>query len=160
MTGERDSYYSIVNDPLSRQRVDAVLDAYELGKRQPQDLLIVSRNKHKELTKIIGNESENKFMEWARQMPIVKLVRDASSNDDYNNGIDAWIDFQEFIKLSSIPAQIKSSEHGINLFKNSDKFKELHGIVMVINCGHKITKKNFQRQFNSELNRIRKIREV
>lgn len=154
---DRGSYYSVVKDRFSRARVQAILTAYSNGVRDPDGLIEAAQNKQREIGITIGIRSENRFDRLALQMPIVKSVRNASPINDAYDGIDKWVEFTPNVNLPPLPVQVKSSDKRVEKYKESREFIALCGMEIVINCGPKISKEEFRKQFNSEVQRIKKI---
>lgn len=154
---KRGSFYSHIKDPCSAGRVQAMLDALSRGIRSPEGLLEAAEKANEKLTKEVGNRSEENFISFAFQTKEVEFARKASSKDDLQNGIDAWVEFKPYMNLSPLPVQVKSSKKGVDEFRKSEKYKLLNEMVIVINCGHRIGKRLFQKQFRLETKRIRGI---
>ncbi len=154
----RGTYYAYSKDKLSKYRVDAMLDAYSQGKTTPLDLDRVRKLKQNHMTDIIGMNAEVNFLNYASDSRIISEVRKSSIDNDVYAGFDFWIKFQDYIGLPSLPVQVKSSKERAEKFKESKKFLDVGGLVIVLNCGQKIkTKRSFELQLNKEVNRIRAL---
>jgi hypothetical protein len=154
---EREGYYSLYNDKYSHIRLEAMLDAQARGKTSVKDLDMAAALAMRILTDKKGKESEDKFKKMADSYNFIKTVRMASPIDDVFNGIDAWMTFSKKSRLPALPAQIKSSYTGVEEFKETKKFKNLNGMIFVLNCARHITNSQFREQFELEVARIRTI---
>jgi len=156
MTLERGGFYT-KNDRYRDARLNAMLDAYSAGKTSTQELENAAGIAMRKIAAKIGFDSEKRFTKFALHSKQIKSVMKSSINDDAYKGIDNWISFNEKSNLPTLPVQIKSSDSGVEKFRKTKKYKDLNEIVIVVNCGPRVTKKKFYKQLNSETERIQKI---
>ncbi len=156
MNLERGGFYT-KNDRYRDARLNAMLDAYSAGRTSTQDLENAAGIAMHRIAARIGFRSEKRFKEFALNSEQIKSVMKSSINDDAYGGIDNWVSFNERLNLPTLPVQIKSSDSGVREFRKTKQYKNLNEMVIVINCGPKVTKKKFYKQLNSETGRIRKI---
>ena len=157
-------------DVFGRARTDAVLDAIhdsisETGKTPPTDVLDqVGRKAVNKKIEEIGEESERRFVAYARLTDTVKSVRKSKPLDDVYRGIDKWIQLRDTEELPELPVQVKSSYKDVRLYKQGNPntgekpdpaFTHLHGIEIVINCGRAVSLKAFKKQLREEVRRVK-----
>jgi hypothetical protein len=153
-------------DVFGRARRDAILDKiHETGGTATSDVLDeAARIAQNRAIEKMGEESERRFVAYARQTDTVKSVRNASPEDDVYRGIDKWITLREDLGLPELPVQVKSSFHDARLYKQGDAntgrgpdpaFTRLHGMEIVLNCGRSVKLKFFKKQLHEETRRIK-----
>jgi hypothetical protein len=153
-------------DVFGRARQEAVLDKIHetAGTASAQVLDQVARKAEGRAIEKMGEESERRFVAYAKRTDIVKFVRNASPQDDVFRGIDKWVTLSEDLELPELPVQVKSSFRDVRLYKYGDPntgrkpdpaFTHLNGIEIVLNCGRAVNPKNFKKQLHEEIRRIR-----
>ena len=157
-------------DVFGRARSEAVLDAIhnsinETGKTPSTDVLDqVGRKAVNKKIEEIGEESEGRFVAYARLTDIVKSVRNSKPLDDVYRGIDKWIQLRDAEGLPELPVQVKSSYKDARLYKQGNPntgekpdpaFTHLHGIEIVVNCGRAVNLKAFKKQLRMEVRRVK-----
>ncbi|MCX6704829.1 MAG: hypothetical protein NT162_00620 [Candidatus Woesebacteria bacterium] len=111
----------------------------------------------------VGNRSEKAFDEFAFRSCIIKSVINPGPLSDVYDAIDRWILFVDGFNLPPLPVQIKSSQRGVQEFKQGNpnqnirpnySFKKLHGLILVLNCGPSSNLDIFDKQLRVEAGRI------
>ncbi|EKE12436.1 MAG: hypothetical protein ACD_13C00219G0006 [uncultured bacterium] len=156
MTLERGGFYT-KNDRYRDARLNAMLDAYSAGRTSTQELENAAGIAMRKIAAKTGFDSEKRFTKFALHSEQIKSVTKSSINDDAYKGIDNWVSFNERLNMPTLPVQIKSSDGGVREFRKTKQYKNLNEMVIVINCGPRVTKKKFCKQLYSETGRIRKI---
>lgn len=106
----------------------------------------------------IGRESAARCEEYLKVQPNVLRVRESSYEEDLEEGIDKWADYEEGSHLPpSIAVQVKSSYKDVDAFKLGKEFKDREGMIMVLNSGPSVTLAEFTVHYESELGRIKEI---
>jgi hypothetical protein len=128
-----------------------------------QELIEAAEKAEKRKIEMVGNRSENKFVEFASKSRIVKCVVNANPLYDAYDAIDKWVVLIDGFNLPPLPVQIKSSRSDVEVFKRGDtkknkkpnlSFRKLHGLMLVLNCGPSSNPKIFDKQLRKEVGRI------
>lgn len=152
-------------DVFGKARQEAIFDEIHKteGTATTEVLDLVARKAELKAIENMGEESEGRFIAYARRTDIVKTVRNASPQEDVFRKIDKWITLNEE-GLPELPVQVKSSYRDVRLFKYGNPetgrrpdlgFTKLHGIEIVLNCGRSVKLRTFKKQLHEEIRRVR-----
>jgi hypothetical protein len=153
-------------DVFGKARREAILDKiHETGGAATADVLDqAARTAENRAIEKMGEESEKRFVAYARQTDIVKSVRNANPLEDVYRGIDKWISLRDDQGLPELPVQVKSSYGDRKVYMYGDPetgqkpdpaFRRLHGMEIVVNCGRAVKLKDFKKQLHEETRRIK-----
>lgn len=155
--GERLGYYYKKPDNISRARLDAILEAYSSGEKDPDNLADVARSAERLAASSLGKKTEERFANIVKSIKVVDYVRHSLVKSDQEYGIDFWISFEPESKLPELPVQVKSSNTGVAKFRKTKEYKQLDEKVIVVNCGPHARKKIVMRNLMKEIDRIKQI---
>lgn len=142
---------------VTRLREEAVKKAREEGVTEQEKLDWAAYDAERQFYYKVSRESEQRFRNFSKSHPEIKQIRDSSHEEDVVKGIDDWIEFEDSAHLPDLPVQIKSSFRGVFEFKKDRKFRERKDLIIVLNCGPRITQEGYDAQLASELARVREI---
>lgn len=102
-----------------------------------------------------GAASEERFREHAGKMlDLFSCVIETDPETD-KHGVDfILVDYN----ANSYPVQVKSSDHRVRTFKESETFQELDRDVMVVNAATYISNKELTQNILKEYRRVRDLR--
>lgn len=137
---------------IRKARIDAILEALKEGIKDSEELIRRANKVEKQITDRRGTQTERRFKGYAKNIVIINSIR-PSNNDEEELGIDFWIAVQGFKK--ELPVQVKSSETGIENFRNSTKYIDLGKRIVVLNTGPRISIRRFETNLYHEIYRIK-----
>lgn len=104
----------------------------------------------------IGRQTETHAKVLLRGAFRVTEVQKAGQEDE-GRGIDYWVTLGFKQGDLQLPAQIKSSEKDVIVFKQSQKYLDLDKKILVLHTGVWTSKTKFKQQFCRELRRVLEI---
>lgn len=139
---------------IERVRSEAIFNAMNKGLKRADEILVYADRAEMRVKMSRGKSSVNNFFNLVPKLGIVDHAFLATQHEDLHLGTDAWISLRPNHPFKLLPIQIKSSDVGVQEFKNSNVFKRVGELVLVLNTRRDRKHNVIVREFLSEYDRV------